>query len=104
MSTVAYVGSIGFRITITCTDADTGSALDLTGATSTDVVMLSPAGVRRTLAATALGDPTDGVLEYETVAGDLYMPGTYLIQPQLVLATGEEPRCEPISFTVGRSL
>lgn len=101
---VVYVGSIGFRLTFVCTDADTGDPIDFTGATSTEVAWVSPSGAKRMLDATPYGDPADGVLEYETVAGDISMPGAHLAQPQPVLASGEVPRCAPITVTVGRSL
>lgn len=105
MSTpVVYVGSVGYVLTFNCTYEDTGDPLDFTAAESTEVAFTAPSGAKRMLAATPVGDPADGVLEYETVAGDVFMPGEHLAQPQPVLASGEVPRCAPITVMVGRSL
>jgi len=96
------VGAVGAVITVTCTSG--GAALDVTGATTLQVVMLSPAGVRNAATAVVVGDGADGVISYTTEAGDIYMPGTWKAQAYAVLAGGDEFYSSVTTFTVGPNL
>lgn len=96
------VGAVGAVITCTCTSG--GAALDLTGATTVELVLLSPAGVRNAGTASVVGDATDGVIAYTTAAGDLYMPGAWKAQAFVVLASGDEFYSTIATFSVGPNL
>jgi hypothetical protein len=58
---------------------ENGGPLDLTGASSVTMRMASSSVSMTDLVCTVVGDPTEGVVEYEWEAGDTATPGTYKV-------------------------
>lgn len=84
-----HVGDIGtvFRTTI----KSGGSAVDVSGATTKQMLFQKPgaAGTILTKSAVFTTDGTDGVVEYVTVEDDLDTAGIWLRQVYIVLPSGE---------------
>ena len=95
---MSQVGDIGTTIKATITDQD-GAALDVSGASTLQLLFLKPNGVLVTQTATMTGDGTDGVIQYVTVSGDLDVPGIWKSQGYIVDA-GKEHKSSVDSFHV----
>jgi len=80
---MSQVGDIGTTIKATIVDQD-GAALDVSGASTLQLLFLKPNGVLETKTATLTGDGTDGVIEYVTIADDLDVPGVWKSQGYIV--------------------
>lgn len=86
-SNEVHVGDIGtiFRVTV----LDANSAIDISGATTRQLIFQKPDGSTLTRSGSLTTDGTDGKLEYASVSGDLDMAGRWSLQVYLVLATWE---------------
>lgn len=80
---MSQVGDIGTTIKATIVDQD-GTALDVSAATTLQLLFLKPNGVLETKTATLTGDGTDGVIQYVTIADDLDVPGVWKSQGYIV--------------------
>jgi len=80
-------GAVGVRFQRTIKD-ETGAAIDISTATIKQIVFVAPNGVRVAQASTFLTDGTDGVHYYDTLAGDLSLPGVWLTQSYVELSGG----------------
>ena len=80
MSNCIYVGDEGTLFRVLILDCDTGLAIDISLATTIEIVFEDPLGtvVRKTASFTT--DGTDGYIEYRTVTGDIDMSGSWTIQ------------------------
>lgn len=96
------VGAIGAAITLSCTED--GVAVDLTDATTHEIILHGPRGPRLTKVGSIVGDAEDGVLMWITVAGDISQPGTWRAQAHLVFDDLTEFWSSTIEFTVGPNL
>ena len=85
---MSQVGDIGTIIKATITDQD-GAALDVSGASTLQLLFLKPNGILVTQTATMTGDGTDGVIQYVTIADDLDVPGVWKSQG-LVIDAGKQ--------------
>src|SRR5688572_19528739 len=95
-------GDIGANITVTVTN-DSGTAINLTGATSLSMYLLSPGGVAKTFTPT-LFDAAAGQIRYTTAAAtDLNEHGVWSVQVGYTLA-GFVGRSSVSTFSVGRNL
>lgn len=88
-----HVGDIGTLIEVTLYDCTT--VVDLTGATSTELIFVKPSGEKVTVDATFKTDGTDGILQYIVPEADQENDpeffneyGTWKIQGKVVLPTG----------------
>lgn len=81
-----HVGDTGVALRFTVVD-ETDTAIDLSGATTKDVLLKPPnGGALKTFAGAFVDDGTDGELEYVTaLAADLDVAGTWGRQIHLVL-------------------
>ncbi len=82
-----HVGDIGTQITLSITDA--GTAVDLSSATTKQIIFLKPDRTKLTKTAEFATDGTNGQLKYTTIAGDLDLAGFWQVQAYVVLPTGE---------------
>jgi hypothetical protein len=87
MADEIHVGDIGTLFTLTISDA--GTAVDLSSATTKEIVLQKPDGTTAHKAAAFVTSGADGKLKYTTVANDLDQAGAWLIQAHVVLSTGE---------------
>lgn len=78
-----FVGDIGtaFRTTI----KEDGTAIDISLATTKEIVFQPPSGVAITQTAVFFTDGTDGIMQYVTEAGDIDIAGNWKLQGYVVL-------------------
>lgn len=96
------VGAVGAVLTVTITDG--GAAVDLTDATSIDIILRAPNGTRVTLAASVSGDPEDGVVTATTASGDIAVPGQWLGQAYVVFDDGNKFYSSAFEIDVGKNV
>ena len=97
MANILHEGDVGTIFTVYCRDGE--DAVDLSSETSKNIVFRKPGGGKETKTAAfdvGVGDGTDGILTYTTIAGDLDTVGEWALQAQVVLSTGAR------SFTTER--
>lgn len=81
-----HEGDIGTIFTINLTDCDV--AVDLTGHTSLQIIFAKPDGTSVTKTASDSGTPTDGIITYTTISGDLDQDGVWRIQAKVTIPAG----------------
>ena len=97
------VGAIGLVLTLTCTD-ETGAAVDLTTASTTQIIIRPPHGPAVTKTATVVGAATLGVLRYTTIADDLGVVGAYAAQAYVAFSGGTSFYSSRYEFSVAANL
>lgn len=80
------VGAVGAVITISITEA--GSPVDLTNATTTEMILKGPRGPARVRTASIVAPASGGVVQYATVAGDIAHAGKLGVQLHLEFGGG----------------
>lgn len=96
-----HVNDIGtvFRGTV----QDGTSVVDISGATTIQILFKPSGAATRTKTAVLTGDGTDGQMQYTTVDGDLNVDGVWEWQGQVVLPAGTW-RTDVKTFVVHRNL
>ena len=81
------VGDIGTRFELEVTEKVNGvdTAVDISGATTYDVIIQRPDRTTVTRAGTFTTDGTEGKLYLDSISGDLSIAGTYYIQADIAL-------------------
>ena len=87
MAEEIHVGDIGTLFEATIMDGS--QVVDISGATTLQIIFLKPNGTRLEKTAALSGDGTDGRMRYVTVAGDLDIAGFWKMQGFVELATWE---------------
>ncbi len=87
-----HQGDIGtiFRITV----YDGSSTVDVSGATSKEILFLKPDATTLTKTAAFYTDGTDGIIQYTTITGDLDTVGGWQLQAKVTLPTGTWTSCK----------
>ncbi len=85
-----HYNDIGTLFLVTVNDCVSGTAavLDVSGASTIELIFKSPSGASTTQSATLYTDGTDGKITYTTVDGDLNEVGTWRIQAKVVVGGG----------------
>lgn len=94
--------AVGLTMTLTVKDEE-GNALNLTGATTTEIRLKPPQGYPITKSASVVQPATSGKVRYVTEAGVLGVPGKWRAQA-FVAVGGNEYFSTTIEFTVGANL
>ena len=94
--------AVGLTMTLTVKDEE-GNALNLTGATTTEIRLKPPQGYPITKSASVVSPATDGKVRYVTEAGVLGVPGKWRAQAFVAVA-GNEYFSTTIEFQVGANL
>lgn len=81
-----HVADIGTVVEITVKEDST--IVDLSGATTKQIVFMKPTGSTLTKTASFVTDGTDGKIKYATIAGDLDVHGDWKVQAILVFPSG----------------
>ena len=81
------VGDIGTVFYGTILDQDS-TVLDISTATTKQLIMLLPDGTKLEKTATFYTDGSDGKLQYTIASGDLSIPGVYRLQWYIVMPSG----------------
>lgn len=97
MSNEMHIGDIGSVIRITVKDA--GVAVDISSASTKQILLEKPDGTILTKTAQFLTTGADGVIQYTTIAGDLDVAGIWRAQAYIVSATWSG-HSSPYQFTV----
>lgn len=86
MTAEIHKGDIGtvFEVTV----QENGAALNISSATTKQILLRKPSGTVLTKTASFVTDGTNGKISYTTVAGDLSEDGQWKIQAYIVLPTG----------------
>jgi len=87
-----YTFDVGTRLRTTL-------SVDLTGYSTVEYKIKKPGGSTITKTCT-VEDQANGIIYYDTVADDLDEVGTYLIQAQIVFASGNQNESETQNFVV----
>jgi hypothetical protein len=93
-----HLNDIGTIFEVTLQD-DT-VAVDLSTATTLEMVFLKPSGTKVTQTAALSGDGTDGKIRYVSVSGDLDETGVWDLQAHVVLDSDNEFRSSRSQFRV----
>ncbi len=95
-----HVGDIGTSFTGIIQDGS--SVVDISSATTKELIFENPAGDSITKDATLVGDGTDGQMEYVTVGDDdiIDVKGEWKIQGHVVFSASQEWHTDVQSFTV----
>lgn len=72
-----------------CTMKDGSSIVDVSTASTKQLIFVKPSGEKLTKTATFYTDGTDGIISYVTVSGDLNECGLWAIQGFVIIGTGE---------------
>lgn len=81
-----HVGDIGTTFVVTLMDRTT--VVDISAASTMQIILKPPKGAKLTKTATHVTDGEDGKMKYPTIAGDLNVPGQWQIQAYIVLSGG----------------
>lgn len=87
MSTNIHQGDIGTVFTVTIIDDTTSAAIDVSTATTKQIIFRKPDKSLLTATATFTTDGSDGKITYSTVSGDLSQPGLWKIQGKVIAPT-----------------
>ena len=74
-----------FEVTIN----DENGVVDVSAATTKNIIFKKPSGTKVTQAASFTNSGTNGKIEYTTVSGDLDEAGTWKIQAQIATGSGD---------------
>lgn len=83
---MSQVDDIKVRLKVTIIEDD--AALDISTATVKSIIFQKPDGTVLTKTATFLTDGTDGIIYYDTIAGDLDQSGVYKVQGAVSIGGG----------------
>lgn len=86
MSNEIHVGDTGTSIRITIKDDD--EIVDISGASSLQVIFAKPDGTKNEVVGSLYTDGTDGIIEYVLVDGDIDQSGMYKIQAYVEISGG----------------
>lgn len=81
------IGTV-FEVTIKDCVSGTSTVLDVSGATTLELVFKSPSGTSTTKTASLVTDGTDGKIKYTSVDGDLNEVGTWRLQAKISIGGG----------------
>lgn len=87
MACQVHLNNIGVAFTITIEDCD--GAVDVSSATTKQLIFTKPSGEKLTKDASLVNGGTDGVIRYTSVDGDLDELGNWKLQAYVVLGTTE---------------
>lgn len=96
-----HVGDIGTVFTVTVKDGD--SAVNLSSASTKQIIIKKPSGTKLTKNAGFVTDGTDGKISYALISGDLDETGMHKLQAYVVISDGTF-YSDITSFKVHRNL
>lgn len=86
MASEIHVDNIGTRFSITIQES--GSGVDISGASTKDVIFRKPDDEVIVRSGVFLTDGTDGKIYYDTASGDLDEAGHYKLQAKIITSSG----------------
>jgi len=100
-ATEVHLGDVGTQFQVTFKDGST--VVDISEATTKQLIFKKPSGNVLTKSGTFLTDGSDGILTYTTVSGDVNEIGRWQLQGYLVIA-GKIFSSDIVKFRVYRNL
>lgn len=82
-----HYGDVGTSLQVTVKDGN--DVLDVSAASTKQILLLKPGGDLLTKTASFVTDGTDGVIKYVTISGDLDELGMWKIQVYVVIGSSE---------------
>jgi len=98
-----HQGDIGTVIEVTIVD-NAGDAIDISSATTKQIVFRLPNGTNLTKTAAFSSDGKDGKIRYTTVSGDLKYVGWWEAQGRIAVGATQDWRSEIVKFEVQRNV
>ncbi len=101
-----HVGDVGTALRLKVLDQD-DAAVDLSAATTLEILVSKPDGSVTSTAATSLVDPvdsTESLMQFLSITTTFDVPGWYNYQGHIVLASGEDLHTDIIRFEVHANL
>jgi hypothetical protein len=89
LSPTVRLGDIGTIFQATLVDADDGSAIDVSLATTQEFIYKKPDDTKVTKTTVFASGGTDGVIRYVTVLDDLDLIGVWQLQAHIITPSGE---------------
>ena len=86
INTTIQKDDIGTNFDLTFKEA--GVAVDISGATTKEIILRAPDATKTTYAGTFISDGTDGQLRYTTVATDIDQDGHWHLQGKIIMPAG----------------
>ena len=96
-----HMSDIGTKFKITVLDGS--STVDVSSASTKQLIFKKPGGTKLTKTASFFTDGTDGIITYDTVSGDLDEDGMWKVQGYVVI-TGGSFHTDIDRFKVHRNL
>ena len=81
-----HVNDVGTQFLVTVTDGS--SAVDISSATTKELIIKKPSGTKLTKATAFSTDGTDGKMKYNIASDDLDEAGSYKLQGKVVISDG----------------
>lgn len=81
-----HVNDVGTKFLVTVTDGS--SAVDISSATTKQLIIKKPSGTKLTKATAFTTDGTDGKMQYSITSDDLDEAGSYKLQGKVVISDG----------------
>ena len=81
-----HMNDVGTRFLVTVTDGT--SAVDISSATTKQLIFQKPSGTKLTKATAFTNDGTDGKMQYNIVSEDFDEAGSYKLQGKVVISDG----------------
>ena len=81
-----HLNDIGTQFVLTVKDGSL--AVDISGATTKQIIIQKPSGTKITVSTTFSTDGTDGKMYYTTLADDLDEAGSYKLQGKVIISDG----------------
>ena len=81
-----HLNDVGTKFLVTITDGS--SAVDVSSASTKQIIIQKPSGTKITGTATFNSDGTDGKIHYVAIADDLDEAGSYKLQGKVIISDG----------------
>ena len=81
-----HINDVGTQFLVTVTDGT--SAVDISSATTKQLIFKKPSGTKLTKTASFITDGTDGKIKYNVAADDLDEAGSYKLQGKVIISDG----------------
>lgn len=89
MSCPLHLNNEGVEFRVTIKECGETDGMDISAATTKELIFVKPSGDKLTKTASFYTDGTDGILSYVTVSGDLNEIGTWQFQGHVVIGSGD---------------
>ena len=81
-----HINDVGTKFLVTVTDGS--SAVDISSASTKQLIFKKPSGAKLTKATSFVTDGTDGKMQYNVAADDLDEAGSYKLQGKVIISDG----------------